>query len=66
MPADKLMEFGIDALSSAVYFSMRARVSAIVVEEWIVRSLTRASMAAMGIVSSGSDLSRSLYVSTML
>lgn len=60
------MGLEIDCFKCAVDFSSRSRVSEMVEEgEW-VRRRTRASIAAIGIVMSGSDSSNSLYVATML
>jgi len=49
-----------------VCVSSKSSVSEIVDEGLWVRSRTKASIAAIGIVRSGSERSRSLYVDTML
>lgn len=55
MPADNAMGFGIDSLRCCVEVSRRSRVSDIVEEEDWERRWTRASIAAIGIVISGSS-----------
>ena len=60
------MGLGIDRFRWAVDFSRRSRVSEIVEEGQCVRTCTSASIAAIGMVMSGSDRRSSLYVATML
>lgn len=60
------MGFEIDRFRCAVDFSSKSNVSDIVDEGECVRRRTRASMAAMGMVKSGSERRSSLYVATML
>lgn len=59
------MGLGMAFLRMAVCFSSKSSVSEIVDDGECVRRRTRASIAAIGIVMSGSDLSRSWYVDTM-
>ena len=60
------MGFGIDFFRCAVDFSRRSNVSDIVDDGECVRSRTKASIAAMGMVRSASERSSSLYVETIL
>lgn len=60
------MGLGIDRFRWSVDFSRRSRVSEIVDEGECVRTCTSASIAAIGMVMSGSDRRNSLYVATML
>ena len=60
------MGLGMDFFKCVVDFSRRSSVSDIVDEGECVRRRTKASIAAIGIVRSGSDRSKSLYVATIL
>ena len=66
VPAERPIGFAMDLLRWAVDFSSRSRVSDMVDDGECVSRRTSASMAAIGIVKSGSERSNSLYVSTML
>ena len=60
VPADNPMGLAIDCFKCVVDFSSRSRVSDIVDDGECVRRRTKASMAAIGIVKSGSERIKSL------
>jgi hypothetical protein len=66
VPAERPIGLGMAFFRWAVDCARRSRVSEIVEDGECVRSSTRASIAAMGMVRSGSERRSSLYVATML